>query len=108
MINMNRSRRNSLSDSLEIPDKVDYKLPLSGDEVRPHSSLSTYSTISRPKTTIRTHRSVNWDGYSEKIFATEGKTKWQLVREHTEAYFRATTLHGFAYMGEIERNWKEK
>ena len=30
------------------------------------------------------------------------------MKEHAEAYARASTLHGFAYMGETDRNWKEK
>ena len=30
------------------------------------------------------------------------------IKEHAESYARATTLHGFAYMGEMERHWSEK
>ena len=31
-----------------------------------------------------------------------------MIKEHAESYARATTLHGFAYMGEMERHWSEK
>ena len=44
----------------------------------------------------------------EKAFGTEGISKWRQLRYHAGAYARATTLHGFAYMGETERHWKEK
>ena len=46
--------------------------------------------------------------FIEKIFGTSGRTKWQKTLGHIEAYFRATSMHGFAYMGETERNWMEK
>ena len=44
----------------------------------------------------------------EKAFGTEGISKWRKLTDHAAAYARATTLHGFAYMGETERHWIEK
>ena len=46
--------------------------------------------------------------FLEKVFADRGKSKLEKIKEHAESYARATTLHGFAYMGEIERHWSEK
>ena len=46
--------------------------------------------------------------FLEKVFADRGKSKLKKIKEHAESYARATTLHGFAYMGEIERHWSEK
>ena len=46
--------------------------------------------------------------FVDKAFGTKGMTKWQKFKDHAEAYTRATTLHGFAYLGEIERHWIEK
>ena len=45
---------------------------------------------------------------TEKSFGTEGISRWEKLKHHTACYVRATTLHGFAYVGETERNWKEK
>ena len=44
----------------------------------------------------------------EKAFSAKGISKWQKLKNHAAAYARATTLHGFAYMGETERHWIEK
>ena len=46
--------------------------------------------------------------FLEKVFGTSGKSKLKTIKEHAESYARATTLHGFAYMGEMERHWSEK
>ena len=44
----------------------------------------------------------------EKAFGIEGISRWKMLKNHMGAYARATTFHGFAYIGETERNWKEK
>ena len=46
--------------------------------------------------------------FAEENFSTMKNGKWPKIKEHAEAYARATTLHGFAYLGETERNSKEK
>ena len=44
----------------------------------------------------------------EKAFSKEGIDKWKKFKNHAAAYARATTLHGFAYIGETERHLFEK
>ena len=46
--------------------------------------------------------------FLEKVFGTSGRSKLKKIKEHAESYARATTLHGFAYIGEMERHWSEK
>ena len=44
----------------------------------------------------------------DRAFGSNRISRWQILKNHAKAYSRATTLHGFAYMGEADRNWKEK
>ena len=46
--------------------------------------------------------------FVEKAFSAEGIGIWKKFKDHAAAYSRATTLHGFAYMGEVERHLIEK
>ena len=44
----------------------------------------------------------------EKAFSNKRIDKWKKFKNHAAAYARATTLHGFAYIGETERYLIEK
>ena len=44
----------------------------------------------------------------EKAFSINGINKWKIFKSHAAAYARASTLHGFAYVGETERYLFEK
>ena len=48
------------------------------------------------------------NNFLETYFGTSGRSNFQKIKEHAGSYARATTLHGFAYMGEIQRHWSEK
>ena len=38
----------------------------------------------------------------------EDKSMWQKIKEHAEAYAQTSTIHGFFYLGEPDRNWRGK
>ena len=44
----------------------------------------------------------------EKAFSINGSNKWKIFKNHAAAYARATTMHGFAYVGETGRHLFEK